>query len=606
MKKKTKQQPSRYTIEQFMNTEKLLGVSISHDDQTILYGSDTSGVFNAHSIHINGTESKQRTFSNNDAVFPVTFLPDNNEQFLYESDQGGNEITHIYLQKENGDAVELTSGKNEKASFYKWSEDQTSFFYESNKRDERFMDFYEMDTNSMTPKMLFQNDEAFDISNISPNKNYIALFKSTTANNSDMYVYSEEHGVEHLSPHEGDIQFMPVAFSEDSTELYFLTDENHEFLYLKRMNLYTRQSETVIKENWDIVFVKFSSHYNYLIYALNNDGRFELKILETKTFTPIKINGLPEGQINHVHISQSEKLIAFILNSSHSPSNLYVYQLDTDELECLTDTLHPDIDKRDLVKAEVIHYPSFDGLSIPAIYYKPHLYENQQAPALVFVHGGPGGQSMVGYDPLFQYLVNQGYAILAVNNRGSSGYGKTFFKAADKKHGEIDLADCIAAKTFLKETGHIDEQRIGIIGGSYGGYMVLAALAFEPDSFKLGVDVFGVSNWERTLKEIPAWWESMRHVLYKKIGDPYKETDYIRSISPLFHAENIVKPLIVLQGANDPRVLKVESDEIVDAVRKNNVPVEYIVFDDEGHGFTKRENQIKGYEAVKEFLDQYL
>lgn len=604
--KKNKRQPLRYTIEQFMNTEKLLGVSISHDDQTILYGSDKSGVFNAQSIHINGTESKQLTFSDNDAIFPATFLPQSNERFLYESDQGGNELTHIYLQKENGEAVELTPGKNEKASFYKWSEDQTSFFYESNKRDERFMDFYEMDIDSMTSNMLFQNDEAFDIYNISPDKNYIALFKPTTANNSDMYVYSEEHGVEHLSPHEGDIQFMPVAFNEDSTELYFLTDEKHEFLYLKRMNLHTRQSETVIKENWDIVFAKFSSQYNYLIYALNNDGRFELKILETNTFTPIKINGLPEGQMNHVHISHSEKLIAFILNSSHSPSNLYVYQLETGKLECLTDTLHRDIDKNDLVKAKVIHYASFDGLSIPAIYYKPHLNENQQAPALVFVHGGPGGQSMVGYDPLFQYLVNQGYAILAVNNRGSSGYGKTFFKAADKKHGEVDLADCIAAKTFLKETGHIDEERIGIIGGSYGGYMVLAALAFEPDSFKLGVDVFGVSNWERTLKEIPAWWESMRDVLYKKIGDPYKETDYIRSISPLFHAENIVKPLIVLQGANDPRVLKVESDEIVDAVRNNNVPVEYIVFDDEGHGFTKRENQIKGYEAVKEFLDQYL
>jgi len=213
---------------------------------------------------------------------------------------------------------------------------------------------------------------------------------------------------------------------------------------------------------------------------------------------------------------------------------------------------------------------------------------------------------MVDYNPLFQYLANQGYAILAVNNRGSSGYGKTFFKAADKKHGEVDLADCIEGKKFLKETGKIDENRIGIIGGSYGGFMVLAALAFEPDSFKIGVDIFGVSNWERTLKEIPAWWETMRDVLYKKIGDPYQETDYIRSISPLFHAKNITKPLIVLQGANDPRVLKVESDEIVEAVRENSVPVEYIVFDDEGHGFTKRKNQIEGYEAVKEFLDQYL
>ena len=133
-----------------------------------------------------------------------------------------------------------------------------------------------------------------------------------------------------------------------------------------------------------------------------------------------------------------------------------------------------------------------------------------------------------------------------------------------------------------------------------------AALAFEPDAFKVGVDIFGVSNWERTLKEIPPWWEAMRDVLYQKIGNPYEDTEYIRSISPLFHAHNIKKPLIVLQGANDPRVLQVESDEIVEAVRKNNVPVEYIVFEDEGHGFTKRDNQIKGFRAIKEFLDKYL
>nr|WP_272942203.1 prolyl oligopeptidase family serine peptidase [Alkalibacillus haloalkaliphilus] len=147
---------------------------------------------------------------------------------------------------------------------------------------------------------------------------------------------------------------------------------------------------------------------------------------------------------------------------------------------------------------------------------------------------------------------------------------------------------------------------MGIIGGSYGGYMVLAAMAFQPEEFELGVDIFGVSNWERTLKSIPPWWEAMRDVLYKKIGDPYEENEYIRSISPLFHAENISKPLIVLQGANDPRVLQEESDEIVEAVKNNNMPVEYIVFDDEGHGFTKRNNRIKGYHAIKEFLDQYL
>jgi dipeptidyl aminopeptidase/acylaminoacyl peptidase len=222
------------------------------------------------------------------------------------------------------------------------------------------------------------------------------------------------------------------------------------------------------------------------------------------------------------------------------------------------------------------------------------------------VHGGPGGQSRVGYSPLIQYLVNHGYVVIAVNNRGSSGYGKTFFKMDDMKHGEDDLSDCIEAKKFLAATGYVEEKKIGIIGGSYGGYMVLAALAFRPEEFTVGVDIFGVANWVRTLKSIPPWWESFREALYKEMGNPATDEEYLRRISPLFHPDKITKPLIVLQGANDPRVLKVESDEIVAAVKKNSVPVEYIVFDDEGHGFEKKENEIEGYKAILDFLDKHL
>ncbi|MCP5113535.1 MAG: prolyl oligopeptidase family serine peptidase, partial [bacterium] len=155
-------------------------------------------------------------------------------------------------------------------------------------------------------------------------------------------------------------------------------------------------------------------------------------------------------------------------------------------------------------------------------------------------------------------------------------------------------------------TGYVDEERIGILGGSYGGYMVLAALAFQPDAFAVGVDIFGVANWVRTLKSIPPWWTATRDALYQELGNPETEEEYLRRISPLFHADQISKPLIVLQGANDPRVLQVESDEIVEAVRKNGVPVEYVVFDDEGHGFSKKANRIEGYRAIRRFLDEQL
>lgn len=602
---KKRKKPSTYTIEQFMNTESIEGVSVSHDDARILYASDKSGVYNAYSISKHGEDPKQLTHSTDDSIFPVSFFPEDH-RFLYESDNGGNEITHLYLSDENGRTKDLTPGEKEKAMFHGWSENRRSFFYESNKRDERYMDLYEMDVETFTPRMIFQNEEGYQVTAVSPNKISIALHKPVTANNSDMYLYSPETGMEHLSPHEGDVQYIPMAFDAKSLYLYYVTDEENEFLHLKRMHVKTKTVETVAEEDWDIMMAKFSPNHKYLVYALNNNGKIEMKILETKSGKHVEIPGLPDGQISGVTISQSENQLAFLLNSSNSPANLYIYDFNRDKLQCLTDTLNPEIDQNDLVEANVVHYESFDGLSIPAIYYEPFTAGETKVPALVWVHGGPGGQSMVDYNPIFQYLVNQGYAILAVNNRGSSGYGKTFFKAADLKHGEVDLADCVEAKKFLASTGRVDEKRIGIIGGSYGGYMVLTALAFQPNAFKVGVDVFGVSNWELTLKEIPAWWESIRDVLYKKIGNPYTNTAYIRSISPLFHAENIRKPLIVLQGANDPRVLKAESDDIVESVKKNGVPVEYIVFDDEGHGFTKRENSIEGFYAVKEFLNRYL
>ena len=212
----------------------------------------------------------------------------------------------------------------------------------------------------------------------------------------------------------------------------------------------------------------------------------------------------------------------------------------------------------------------------------------RKVPAVIDVHGGPGGQSRKGYTAQYQHLVNHGFAVLRVNNRGSSGYGKTFFHMDDKKHGEVDLDDVVYGKKYLQSLDWVQGDKIAIMGGSYGGYMVAAALAFRPEEFTAGIDIFGVTNWVRTLKSIPPWWGAQKDSLYDEMGDPATDEERHQRISPLFHAANIVKPLLVIQGANDPRVLQVESDELVAAV-KNNVPVEYIIFPDEGHGFLRKD-----------------
>ncbi len=597
----------QYTIEQFMNTTSIFGSSFTHDDLCIVYTSDKSGVYNAYMIPVDGGEPEQITHSEGDAVITLSLFPDDN-RLIYMSDEGGNEIWHLYLREEDGSIRDLTPNEGVRATFEMWAHDMKSFFFSYNERDEKFMDLYEMDINTFETMMVYQNDEGYFYGDISNDKRFIALQKPITEHNSDMYLYDlETLKLTHLSPHEGDINYNPVAFSTDSRSLYYLTDEGSEFTYLKRYDIDSGNSEKVEEAAWDISFAYFSYNGKYRVVGINNNAKTEIKIYETETGEKIDLPVLPEADIRSINISRSEKLMTFYVNGSRSPNNLYIYNFETKEYRKLTDSMNPEINPEDLVDVELVSYKSFDGLEIPSLLYKPHhLKAGEKAPALVWVHGGPGGQSRIGYRAEIQYLVNHGYVILAVNNRGSSGYGKTFFKLDDRRHGEDDLGDCVESKRFLISTGYVDPEKIGILGGSYGGYMVLAALAFRPDEFAVGVDLFGISNWVRTLKSIPPWWEAFREALYEELGNPETDEERLRRISPLFHAENIAKPLIVLQGANDPRVIKTESDDIVEAVRNNNVPVEYIVFDDEGHGFRKKGNRIKGYKAILDFLDEHL
>jgi len=598
---------NQYTIEQFMNTVSIGGSSFSADEGMILFSSNRTGIYNAFTIPVGGGEPEQITESEDDAIFALGFFPDDN-RILLSSDKGGNEIYHIYLRHEDGTIKDLTPDKGARAVFYGWSYDDKSFFYGSNKRNPQFMDIYEMDIETFTPELVYQNDAGHNLGDISRDKRYFALSKTITEHNSDMYLYDRRSKeLKHLTPHEGDINYSPQTFGPDSKNLYYLTDENSEFTYLKQYDIESGNTEIVEQTDWDIWYSYFSRNGKYRIVGINEDAKTVIKVYETATGKLIRLPKLPGGNISSVNVSKSEKLMAFYFNGSRSPNDLYVYSFDTKKYTKLTDTMNPEIEPNDLVEARLVRYKSYDGLEIPAVFYKPHhIKPGEKAPALVNVHGGPGGQARIGYRATIQYLVNHGYVVIDVNNRGSSGYGKTFFKLDDQKHGEDDLADCIEAKKFLVSTGYVDENKIGIIGGSYGGYMVLAALTLQPDAFSVGVDLFGISNWVRTLENIPPWWEAFKEALYLEMGNPETDREYLYRISPLFHADSIIRPLMVLQGANDPRVLKVESDEIVEAAKKNGVPVEYILFEDEGHGFVKKENQIEGYRAILDFLDEHL
>ena len=596
----------RYTIEQFMDTVRVGGSSFSADEKQVLFHSNQTGIFNVYSAPAAGGVARQLTSSTKESTFAVTYLPDG--RFIYSYDRGGNENSHLYLREAGGTERDLTPGEKTKANFLGWAQDRKSFFFSTNERDPRFFDIYEMAVADFKPALLYKDETGYEIGDISNDRKFIAFQKPNTTADSDIYLYNTAtKEMKHLTPHKGDVNFSPQSFGPDSRHLYYLTDEGGEFAHVARYDLSTGKSEMVERAPWDVMYTYFSRHGRYRVTGVNEDARTVIKIYDTKTGKQVPLPKLPDGDITGVNISPSEARMAFYLNGDRSPSNLYVYDFASKKVSKLTDSLNPAIAAADLVDSQVVRYKSFDGVEIPAILYKPHEASAQQkVPAVVLVHGGPGGQARTGYKAQVQFLVNNGYAVLDVNNRGSSGYGKTFFAADDGKHGREPLWDVIEAKKYLKSLGYVDEKKIGIMGGSYGGYMVLAALAFKPEEFAVGVDIFGVSNWVRTLQSIPPYWESFRKALYKEIGDPATQLEFLRETSPLFHADKITKPLLVIQGANDPRVIKPESDEIVEAVKKKGGVVEYVVFDNEGHGFTKKANEIRANKAILDFLDKHL
>ena len=598
--------PSKYSIEQFYQNNLIGGGSFSNDETKLLVSSNKSGIFNVYEIDIASGRKTQKTFSEKESFRAIDYLPGAN-QILYSADKGGDELNHIYLMNEDGTTTDLTPGENEKARFAGWSKDKKSMYFMSNKRSPKFFDFYKMNIKTWESEMLYQNDNGINISSMSEDETWFAFSQTITTSENKLFLTNRiDNSRIELSEESG--SYNSEGFSKDNKYFFFITDVGKEFSYLVKYEIETGEKEVLFETNWDVMYSYLSENERYRVIAINEDGKNTLFIKDLVKNSDVYFPEIPDGDIKGVNFSESEEKIRLTIGTSKSPNNIYVYEIASEKLKQLTKTLNPEINANDMVTAEIVRYESFDGLEIPAIYYKPlDATKRNKVPALVWVHGGPGGQSRTGYSSLIQYLVNHGYAILAVNNRGSSGYGKTFYKMDDLNHGDKDLKDCIWGKKWLQAQDYIDTEKIGIIGGSYGGYMTMAAMTFTPDEFKVGVNIFGVTNWLRTLKSIPPYWESFRNALYKELGDP-TTADSVRlyEISPVFHAHKVKNPVMVLQGANDPRVLKIESDEIVAGIEANGITVEYVVFDDEGHGFRKKENEIEGYGKVLTFLETYL
>ncbi|RZJ86645.1 MAG: S9 family peptidase, partial [Brevundimonas sp.] len=423
-----------YTAAQFFETTSYgmansAGRAFSPDGRSVLITSDATGVLNTYAMPVAGGTATPLTTSTTSAARSVSYFP-NDGRILFSQDGGGDELDHIFVRAEDGTVTDATPGENLKAEFMGWAKDGQTFYVMSNGRDPAAFDIVAVDATSYERRIVFQNSGAYQPAALSPDGRWLVLDKALTSANNDLYLADLSNPGEPrlLTQHTGDIAYVAYDFTPDGKAVLIGTDEHGEFTQAYRHDLETGAVTPVIQADWDVMFVTYSPSGRYRVSALNADAKTELTLLDTTTNQAVPLNGLPDGDVGSIRFNADESRIAFTVASDTSPSDVFAADLATGQTTRLTHALNPAIDEDVLVEATIVRYPGEGGVMIPAVLYKPRGASSANpGPAIVLVHGGPGGQTRRGYSAMVQHLVNHGYTVLGANNRGSSGYGKTFF-----------------------------------------------------------------------------------------------------------------------------------------------------------------------------------
>jgi dipeptidyl aminopeptidase/acylaminoacyl peptidase len=600
----------------------------SPDGDKLLLTSDRSGVFNAYALDIQDGSFEALSESASNAIFPVSWFP-GDERVLLTGDVGGNEQNSVFVRDPDGTVHDLlppgeyeVAGQQSGLRFEAWQDDGEAFFLTSTERDPQLADLYRYDAETYEREMVFQNTRDLPFPtrglHVSPDGRWLALDFHHTRYDFDIYLvdlHSDDRTPELiLTSGDEEALYRGIGFTPDSRKLIYGNDEHGEFLQPWTYDLETGATEQLFETEWDITSARtgvdsgitFSPDGRYRVEIVNADARNEVTITDLEAGEALDLSFLPEGMISSPRFAANSRHLALHLERDTRPTDLYLVDLEERTAERLTEALNPEIDEAHLVQSEVVRFESYDGLEIPGLMYQPHgASVEHPAPAVVWVHGGPGAQARQGYNPVFQFLVNHGYAVYAINNRGSRGYGKTFRAMDRRQHGESDLGDVVASREFLESHDWIDSERIGVMGASYGGFLTLGAMTFHPEVFDMGISIVGFSDFAGNIRE-GGWRLPRLPAAYDEMGHPDDDAERLRSVSPLFHADQIQRPLFVVAGANDVRVPIDQNDRLVEAAREAGAQVEYLVFEDEGHGFRKRSNRITASQAYLDFLNTFL
>ena len=594
----------RYTIEQYLKVESATGPAFSPDGTKLSYLSDRTGMAEIWTLDISGGEAVQRTF-HRDKVAMVRYTG-RGDEILFAMDAGGDERQQFYLIDDEGRERPLTADPSAIHAWGALTPDGSRLVYSANPGDPANMHIHVIDVDSGEVRRLLEGPGWRDVHACSPDGARVVV-QDCRDGMFDMQLYILDLATAaagHHCPHDGKARYLNPQWAPDGERLYLCTDQGRDFLGIAALDRSGDRLDWLICPDWDVEYIALSRDGRRLAFVTNEDGYSRLRIRDLETGEDRDAPPHAPGIVQSVVWRPDGEALAFTLDGNCHNSDVVLWTLEDDRLAPVTRGDTAGIAREHLSEPELIRFPTFDGLRIPAfLHIPPTDMPKGGFPAVIMVHGGPESQYLPQYRADFQYLVDCGYAVLAPNVRGSTGYGNEYRGLDDVRLRMDSVKDLMHARLWLGDRSEVNGDRIAVSGRSYGGFMVLAAVTTYPDLWAAGVEFFGIANWITFFERTGPWRRKLRAVEY---GDPDTEADFLREISPINHVDRIAVPMFVAHGLNDPRVPPYESELIVDSLRQRDVPVDYLTFPNEGHGFHKLENRICVVGAVADFLDRYV
>ncbi|WP_281194785.1 S9 family peptidase [Halorubrum sp. F4] len=612
----------RYDVERYLNVRGAGGADLGPDGR-LSFLLDTTGTSQVWSVDAPLSWPEQRTFFEERVTF-VDGSPERSEA-VFGMDEGGNERAQLYrLDFGSGEITDLTERPGAKHRWGGWTSDGERFAFASNRREEAVFDVYVQNRDGVgdDAELVHEGDGWLSVAGWSPADDRLIVHEAHSSFDHDLYTLHVESGeLTHHTPHEGDVRYGSPEWGPDGEAIYLVTDRETDTLRLERLDLETGDFGVVDGEErgrtapdadpdeggWNVDGVAIHEESRRIVYSRNVDGYTEITVGEL--VAPDRIDEFPEpdlprGVAGGVSFGPDGDRFAITATGSTDNANVHVVETTTGETERWTNASTAGIPRDTFVEPELVHYPTFDEREIPAFFSVPETDAPESGyPVVVDIHGGPESQRRPSFEAVKQYLLNGGYTVFEPNVRGSSGYGKAYAALDDVENRMDSVADLRAGVEWLHDHPEVDPDRIVAMGGSYGGFMVLAALTEYPELWAAGVDVVGIANFVTFLENTGDWRRELREAEYGSLAE---DREFLESISPINNVESIESPLFVLHGANDPRVPVGEAERIVEEARKQDVPVRKLIFDDEGHGFSKLENRIEAYRAIVEFLGEHV